>query len=205
MFGLVKSYMTMYCSIKIIIMKKIYILLIISLVFGFNSSVFAGDDGEKVGGIRFGYHASNFYKDGSVIVTDPLQSFYVGFAKEKKIMPMLSFGSGLEYFQNGTQFDSDNKRVLHYLSVPLSLKFKLGPVYALGGFAANFKVAEKVILLGESIDVAEKSEWFDAPAFLGLGAKILFLSVEARYGWGMLEVNDGYKSQYFQLGLGVSF
>ena len=50
-----------------------------------------------------------------------------------------------------------------------------------------------------------KSNWFDAPVFLGAGVKIFFVSVEARYHWGLIEVRNGLKSQYFQLGAAVSF
>ena len=52
---------------------------------------------------------------------------------------------------------------------------------------------------------ADKSNWFDAPVFLGAGVKIWFVSVEARYHWGLIEVRNGLKSQYFQVGGAVSF
>jgi hypothetical protein len=121
---------------------------------------------------------------------------------------MLRFGKGLEYFQNGYESNLvDLQRRLHYLSAPLYLKVKLGSVYATGGTALNFKVAENAKYQDELIDtLAEKSNWFDMPLQAGLGINILMLAIEARYSWGMLELNDtGAKNQYVQLGLAVLF
>lgn len=121
---------------------------------------------------------------------------------------MLRFGTGLEYFQNGYESNLvDVQRRLHYISAPLYLKVKVGPVYATGGTALNFKVAENAKYQEESMDpLTEKSNWFDMPLQAGLGINILMLAIEARYHWGMLELNDiGAKNQYVQLGLSVSF
>ncbi len=164
--------------------------------------------GNKVGGIRAGWQAAALVKEGSKPDTaNNLNSFYVGFFRDTKIIPMLHFGSGLEYFQNGMSYTTGSERVLHTISVPLDLKVKLGPVFALGGIAANFKVSEKVKIGGEYVTPmeADKSEWFDIPVFLGAGVKIFFVTIEARYHWGLLEVRNGRHSQYFQLGAGLSF
>jgi len=165
-------------------------------------------DSQKVGGIRVGWHAASLIEDGTKPDTaHNLNSFYVGFFRDTKIMPMLRFGSGLEYFQNGMSYTGDAKRVLHTISVPLDLKVKLGPVFALGGIAANFKVSEKIKINGEYVSPlnSDKSAWFDLPLFLGAGVKILFVTIEARYHWGLIEVRDGKHSQYFQLGAALSF
>jgi hypothetical protein len=140
-------------------------------------------------------------------VFNQLNSFYVGFFRDKKISPLLFFGSGLEYFQNGIKYPGDSKRILHTLSIPLDLKLKLGPVFALGGAAANFKVAEKIVVEDNSVNPTEgnKSNWFDIPVFLGAGVKISFITVEARYHWGLLDVRNGLYSRYLQIGAGLSF
>ncbi len=166
------------------------------------------EGGDRVGGIRFGWHQSAFYNDGNAVSdADPMQSFYVGLFRDNKIAPLLSFGSGLEYYQNGINYAGDNKLALHYVSVPLNLKLKLGPVFALTGFAPSVKVAERIVTDGNSVKPSDVlvSEWFDVPFFVGAGVKILFITVEARYHWGLLEVNDGLNSRYFQLGAGLSF
>ena len=190
-------------------MKNIFSVLTIALTLGlFSFEVNAQEKGEgdRVGGIRFGYHASQFYTDGNSF-GDPMQSFYVGLSRDTKIASLLHFGSGLEYYKNGVKIDDANKRDLHYLSVPLNLKLKIGPVFALGGFSPSFKVAERITTDGDIAKPtdAQKAEWFDIPLFLGAGVKILFVSLEARYHWGMREVTEGYKTQSFQLGAGISF
>jgi len=191
-------------------MKKITILT--ALVFAVVTSTFAkGNDSEKPSkfGIRAGYHAAMVSIDGNQIAgTVGINTFYVGLFKEKKLVSMLRFGSGLEYFQNGFESNViDLKRKLHYLSVPLYLKVKLGPVYATGGTALNFKIAENNKFLDETMDpLSDKSRIFDMPLQVGLGVKILMISVEARYNWGMINLNDfGAKNQYLQVGLAVSF
>jgi len=165
-------------------------------------------EGNKVGGIRAGYHSAALADYGSEPDTaNSLNSFYVGFYRDTKIIPLLHFGTGMEYFQNGMKYSTNNKRVLHTVSVPLDLKLKLGPVFALGGFAANFKVSEKVVIednVSNPIE-SDKSEWFDIPFFLGAGVKIFFVTIEARYHWGLLDVRDGKHSQYLQIGAGISF
>lgn len=166
----------------------------------------ADDDGKKVSGIRAGYQSSGYFKNGDMLSgTDKYASFYVGLFRERKLIPLLHVGSGLEYFQNGAKIDDDNKMILHYLSVPIYAKVKVGPVFALTGFAPSFKVAEKQFLLGEKSTPSDKSNWFDIPFYLGGGLKILFISVEVRYHWGLLDVREGTMSQYFQLGGAISF
>ena len=190
-------------------MKKKTFLIITALLLGF-CLTHAQDkkEGHKVGGIRAGWQAAALFEDGSKPDTsNALNSFYVGFYRDTKIIPLLHFGAGLEYFQTGMDYSTNTSRVLHTISVPLDLKLKLGPVFALTGFAANFKVSEKIVYKGDSTNPIEsdKSDWFDVPFFLGAGIKIWFVSVEARYHWGLLEVRNGKHNQYFQLGAAISF
>jgi hypothetical protein len=164
--------------------------------------------GDRVGGVRAGWHyAAMELKGAKPDTANALNSFYVGFFRDTRIIPMLHFGSGIEYFQNGMEYSENRARILHTLSVPLNLKVKLGPVFARAGLAANFKIAERQKIGGEYIKPLESdlSNWFDVPAFLGAGLDIWFITVEARYHWGLLEVRNGYYNQYFQLGAGISF
>lgn len=174
------------------------------------TGLYARDDDSdlRVGGVRAGYQASGlFVGSGMYQGSEAFPSFYAGLFRDTRIFAIMHFGSGLEYFQNGLQFTPDNKRVLHYLSIPLNLKLKLGPVFVLGGMAPSFKVAERVIMSGimESPASDDKSRGFDAPVFAGVGLKIWFLTLEARYHWGILDVYDGYFNRYFQIGAGISF
>ena len=163
-----------------------------------------GDD--KIGGVRAGFHSSALFEDGGML--QPYghnQNFYVGITREKRIVPILHYGLGLEYFQNGGVIDDDNKHTLHYLSIPVGVKLKLGPFFTRGGIAPSFKVGEKYLSAGEEIDLEEKAKTFDAPVFLGAGFNIMIITIEARYHWGLVELNNGVTSQYLQIGAGISF
>ena len=190
-------------------MKQFRLFTLAFLLIGLSLSTYAGDDGGGKFGIRAGYSASNIYDGSGTMNKDILGSFYVGFFKEHRIIPMLKFGSGLEYSQLGSMENSDNKITLHYLSIPLNIKFKIGPIYALAGASAAFKVGEKWTIGGSKIDPLENANWFDVPVHVGLGVQILMLRIEARYHWGKMELYDapidGYKTQAFQLGLAVAF
>lgn len=196
-------------------MKKLILLCAMGLcTISFNS--LAGDDDANFKkGIRAGWQLSNFYGDNySSSLTEPFHSFYVGIYGEKKLVPLLRFGAGIEFSQTGTRvkdFD-DTKFVRSNLYIPLYLKLKLGPLFALGGIAPNFGVGNKQTLLGEDIplDDKDKTNTLDSPVFLGLGVNIMMISIEARYHWGLMDLNKDsnyseFKQQYFQLGAALHF
>jgi hypothetical protein len=183
-------------------MKKIFPLIFLALI----AFALLPAKAQKIG-IRAGYQMSNLYKDGSHLSgADPLSSFYLGLFKVKKIVPAVHFGAGLEYFQNGFNSTGDNKWVLHYISIPVYIEGKLGPVFALGGIGANIKVAEKLTINGTTASPTseQKSKPLDVPAFLGVGVKIAMFTFEARYHWGLVKINDGASNQYFQVGAAIS-
>jgi len=135
-------------------------ILLLTVIMLTNLSLYAQDDDEpKIGGIRAGFHSAYMVNNGEKPDTaNSLNNFYIGFFHEKKIASMFYWGSGLEYFQNGTKHDNGNKNVLHTLSIPLDLKFKIGPLYALGGAAANFKIAEKNVINDNSYNPSESGK-----------------------------------------------
>jgi len=187
-------------------MKKVCFLLLVLMVT-LTILPAKAQRGERFG-IRAGYQSSAQYKGGSQISeTDPLNYFYAGLFRDNKIVPALHLGVGLEYFQNGHTYNNgSDKWVLNYLSIPVYLKAKLGPVFALGGLAANFKLSEKIYFNGESMNPPsdQKSKTMDVPVFLGAGVKISIFTIEARYHWGLVEINHGATNQYFQIGAGIS-
>lgn len=188
-------------------MRFRHILLVLSFLT-LTISINAQTDFEEFVGIRAGFHSAGLVKDGEKPDTaNSINNFYIGFFREKKIAPLFYWGSGLEYFQNGVKYSNNSKRVLHTISVPLNLKLKVGPVYGLAGAAANFKISEKIVIADNSSIPGDsnKSSWFDVPVFVGAGVKILFVSVEARYHWGLMDIQKGYYNRYFQLGAAVSF
>ena len=189
-------------------MKKSYLVGVLALIFTFFSVKMLAQEkggGDRVGGIRLGYHVSQFSDQGEFL-GDPMESFYIGLFRDTKVLPLLHFGTGLEYYKNGAKM-VNYERDLHYLSIPLDLKLKLGPVFLLTGFSPSFKVAERIIRDGISEKPADenKAEWFDIPFFVGGGVKVWFVTLEARYHWGLREVTDGYMTQSFQIGAGISF
>ncbi len=178
-------------------MKKIISLFVLVLMITCSVQLSAQSQG-----IRAGWHYSDIFW-GDQELGDPLNSFYVGFFRNNGIFntEILALHTGLEYFQNGFAYkDSDEKFVLHYISLPVALRVKLGPVFALGGVGLNFKLAGNT-------SAHEDVNFFDLPVLAGLGVKIFMITIEARYGWGLLNVYDNIdaKNQYFQIGAGISF
>ena len=183
-------------------MKNITFFVSICLILMISTSAIAGD---KIG-FRAGYHSAMIYdKDGSKLSgVDPLSNLYLGIYKDNRIVPLLRFGFGLEYFQNGVNIKaSDEKYAAHYLSVPVHLKVKAGPVFAQTGISGNIKVSES-LPSGTTDDSKPKS--FDAPFHIGGGFSFLVFKIEARYHWGLTDLNDaGDRNRYLQIGAAVSF
>ena len=159
-------------------------------------------------GVRTGYQNSTIKKDGSMLSgTDSYNSFYIGLFKTHKIISGLHFGYGLEYMTTGAEWnDNAENVVMSNLSIPLYIEGKLGPVFALGGFAANFKINENYSgSISDSPYGEEKFNTVNFPVFAGAGLKIMMFNIEARYHWGLTNKNEGVNSQYLQLGVGLSF
>jgi hypothetical protein len=117
---------------------------------------------------------------------------------------MLYFSSGLDYYQSGSKQSEGNKLVLHYISVPLSLKLKIGPVHGFGGVHGAVKVSSKLTVVGEGVSAKDFGSW-DAGAFIGAGIQIFFISAELKYNWGLVDIYNGYKNNFLQAGLTLSF
>jgi hypothetical protein len=190
-------------------MKNQFLLILVTLFAVAIMSANAQDNkGPEKIGFRAGFQNSSFHKDGSKVSgTKDYNSFYVGLFRDNKLMPTLHLGTGLEYLQNGAKMSNDAKLLIHYLSVPVYLKAKIGPVFALGGMAANFKLSEKYSVGGNSNTLTDeqKPRSIDFPVFAGAGMKILMFSIEARYHWGLTESKDGVKNQYLQIGAAIAF
>jgi len=155
-------------------------------------------------GIRFGYIDSKLDKGSAGLFDRGYNSFYVGFYNDQRIIPMLYFSSGLDYYQTGSKENDGNKLVLHWISVPLSLKLKVGPVHGYGGVHGAFKVSSKLTVVGQDIAASDFGSW-DAGAFVGAGIQIFFISAEVKYTWGLVDLYNGYKNNFLQAGLTLSF
>ncbi|HAW51238.1 MAG TPA: hypothetical protein DCX54_02755 [Flavobacteriales bacterium] len=184
-------------------MKSLTLLISSALFVALINPLFAEGD-TKLGGIRAGYHQSDIFNNGSN-TGNPNTGFYLGVYKNNKIVPTLHWMVGLEYYQNGSKSDSARKWTMNTIGVPVNLKVKAGPVFALGGISANFVISQDYENSGIA-GGAQKAPVFDLPVFLGAGFRVLVVNIEARYYWGMIGIDrHGDKNQFWQLGLGVSF
>jgi hypothetical protein len=180
--------------------KKILTAIVISIFICGISKIYAGEPFTK--GPIAGWHYSDILKDGKSLYGENYNSFFVGFFSNKQLggTKLLQINSALMYFQNGSRKDDNNKIRLHYLNIPVSLRVQVGPIYALGGINGGIKLGGESYLLGIKSDVKDINTW-DAGLHLALGAKIGPLGVEAKYNWGIVDLNNGYNSQYLQLGI----
>jgi hypothetical protein len=188
-------------------MKRLFISLILIASLTITSqSVFAGDDSSF--GVRGGYQSSGFFDGGSHLAgTSNYKSFYLGIYREKKILLFFRYSTGLEYSQDGAKLLGDNYHRLNYLGLPIYLKAKVGPVFALAGFSPKFKIGEKIDINGVTTKPTgdDKSKFFDLPVFAGAGVNFLMLTIEARYYYSFMKVNNGAQNASFQLGAAVHF
>jgi hypothetical protein len=164
--------------------------------------------GKRNIGIRAGYQISGLFEGSDRLAgTSNYGGFYAGAFKEKKIIPFLHWGVGLEFCKNGAELADNSRQVINYLGVPVYLKAKVGPVYALLGVQPKVKIGEKIIINDETTNPTDeqKSKTFDLPAFGGLGVNILIVSLEARYHYSMIETNHGARNAYLQFGATLHF
>jgi len=156
-------------------------------------------------GARAGYQVANTINDGNKVGGN-LGHYYVGVFHKKKlgVGDLLTFNSGLEYMQNGHRTNDDNFRRINMLSIPVGLRVKLGPLFAQGGVNGNIKFSENYQVNGsDALTDANKTSSFDLPAHIGLGLKFLIFEIEARYHQGFMDVNNGNKNSYLQLGVAI--
>ena len=180
--------------------KKILTALVLSIFICGTFNSYAGEPVTK--GPIAGWQYSDLLKDGNSLYGDHYNSFFVGFFTNKQLgaTKLLQINTALLYFQNGSRKDDNNYIRLHYLNIPVSLRVQVGPIYALAGINGGIKLGGESYILGVKSDVKNVNTW-DAGWHLALGAKIGPIGVEAKYDWGLVDVFEGYKSQYLQLGI----
>ncbi len=163
---------------------------------------------EKLG-IRGGFQHSSMYnvsEQNSGRISNPLTGFYVGAYRLHTIglREIFTLNGGLEYMATGFRIDDNSFRKLHYASIPLFARLKLGPLFGQAGFNLNFKVKEEFTLSGvDALNTIDKAPFFDLPLQVGVGVKILILTIEARYHYGLTDLGGDTRNAYLQLGIGV--
>jgi hypothetical protein len=187
-------------------MKKLLLISVLVLRAGWAWCADDEEEDKRPNGVRFGYQWANLVNDGKD-AADNLDAFYFGFARQVKITPLFRFETGLEYMMNGAKQTENSKLQMGYLALPLQMKVKLGPFIGQAGLNANFKVYQKLTIAGNDVIINDdnRAAFFDLAANVGVGFQFLFLTAEARYYWGLLEVKNEWFNRYAQLGLKVSF
>jgi hypothetical protein len=161
-------------------------------------------DDDRWNGLRAGYHQSNF--EGDKGSTTSRNGYYGGYYRNLIKVPLYSLSTGLEFNTAGSASGDDERR-LSYLSLPINNRFKLGPVYLDIGLDAALKVGEKTLVDGVEVELPDdaQAEPLDLLVHGGAGFKFLFLSVEARYRYGLTQVYEGTHNAGLQLGLSTFF
>jgi hypothetical protein len=176
-------------------------------------------------GIQVGYNFSKI--DGyewSGADEKYLPNLCAGLFFEKDLVPFLDLRVGALYSPKGsryTQGDLYQKVFLNYIEVPLQVKAKVGPLYALaggyGGYALNGKVKSKydngglVLESDEDIDFDDDQVKridfglkFGAGMQYGIGPLKIF--AQGEYSLGLANISDGdedYKNKVIGISAGV--
>lgn len=151
--------------------------------------------------IRGGYHYSDLPGQADL---EPLSGFYLGYHHTLLKIPLVGISLGAEYNTAGARQDTPLGALeyrLGYFGTPVNGRLKLGIVYLDTGLSPAFTVGESVQLAGQDVGGTPEAENFDLVAHGGVGVKIAFLSVEARYRYGLIDVYDGVRNSGLQFGL----
>ncbi len=182
-------------------MKKLLTLLAaVALFSGLNAQ-----DGPDLITFEAGWTSSTLAETGTDFLENT-SGFYVGVRKDFKIVPLVRFNTGLLFTQQGTAYDlpSTDDLKMGYLHLPFGAKLKLGPIFLTGGISPSFRLSANA---GDE-NVGDEFKVFDLPAYGGIGVKVLMVSLDFRYNYGLLNVSDvsGFdaQNQFFTLGLGFS-
>ncbi len=192
-------------------MKNLLIIALSSLLFEVS---FAQTGGDKKGtpGIVAGWNSATVGVKDSDVSADPASGFYLGIIWEQKLAPIFRLQSGIKYNKNGYSYGNIpgyDRTVLNYLSVPVALKVKVGPLYGLGGVYGAYRMGSvDKYSNGNDIKIStDDIKRMDFGGTLGLGFQILIIGIESRYNWGFTNVNaidmGKYNNRYFELGAHV--
>ncbi len=204
-------------------MKKTMLLLLLAgLMISIVNPVSAqmGEKKKRTHFFQVGYNNSSLKSSGNNFGNSK-GSFYISLYKEVKVIPIIRFGSGLEYVKNGSYISDESKLkyfadgeilptddyvYLNYLTIPLHLTAKLGPFAGLVGVSGSYRVDARLINDEENRKLNNKSYFnrWDAGAYVGARVTIIFVGIEVRYTLGLVNVLDNYKNQNLQIGLYVA-
>ncbi len=176
----------------------------------FTATAQKDDDDGKDGfnGLRAGLYSSNL--DGDWGEADARTGFYAGYYRNLIKIPIYRLSTGLEYHTGGaatTVGSTENEARLSYLSLAINNRFKIGPVYGDIGVDPALRLSEKALVNGAEVDIPSDQDAaaFDMLVHVGAGFKFLFLGVEARYRYGLVDVYEGTRNKGLEVGLSAFF
>lgn len=166
------------------------------------------DDREGFNGLRAGYYSSNL--EGDWGDADARTGFYGGYYRNLIKVPLYRLSTGLEYHTSGATASAagvESEPRLSYLSLAINNRFKIGPVYGDIGLDPALLLGEKALVNGTEVDIPSDQDAanFDVLVHVGAGFKFLFLGVEARYRYGLLDVYEGTRNTGLEVGLSAFF
>jgi len=156
---------------------------------------------KKSFGVRSGY-SSTFNSKGGDKVGSSNSNYFINVYKDTKVFPFLHFQSGLEYSRTGGTINKISHNI-NYIGVPLGLKVKMGPIYAIGGGTFNVKLSESGVRTDSPFK--GKSKWYDSNAFIGAGIELFIVTFDIKYTHGLTNVNNGFRNNGYQASVGFRF
>ena len=175
-------------------------------------SLYTQDDKKNTFGFTGGWNYSAISTDGPY-TTKARNGYYGGVLWERRLSSHFTFQSGFLFTQNGYEMvnnpDIDNV-TLNYVTIPLTGKVVVGPLYALAGVTAGFRVGGRTSYHnGEEKKLTyDDVKWHDIGAQVGLGFNILNFGIETRYNWGLTDIvptKDKVHNQYLEIGFHFHF
>lgn len=135
------------------------------------------------------------------VAYDVRPGFYAGYNHTIVKAPLIGVSIGAEYNTGGARIDDlDLEIATGYIGVPVNGRLKLGPAYLDAGLDPSFLISDKTTIDGNELEGDNDLETFDLMGHVGVGVKIMFLGLEARYRYGFTEVTEGYRNTGFQIG-----
>lgn len=139
--------------------------------------------------------------------SDYKSGLILGLNKDVKLTPFIWMNGGLLYYQNGAETDQGTYR-FDYLTIPVGVKVRLGPVYAMGGVYGAYRLTGKI---GDSKVDQKDFNRLDFGTYAGAGIRILIFSLNLKYNWGLSDVTNGssdapnldLQNRFFSVTLGV--
>ena len=182
-------------------MKKIaFIFLAVMLIGSFQAKAQLG--------VKIGYNFAKMSGDVSDGYSEKsLNNVCFGAFFEKDLIPLLDIRAGVDFSPKGYREENGdmyNQAKINYLEIPVQIKLKVGPIYALGGVYGAYAMKGKYETETVSVDVdfdqmemkrIDYGMKFGVGFQVGLGPLHAFAQGEYSFGLQNLNKTDGEDSK----------